>query len=179
MFYPESIFDAMEHYSAHCDSHRFSMLKTAIQKYAIPEWQKISGNSSSSPKQVPITAITQLVNLVTLGCRQTGCSSRTESKYRSYTKKFIEFCQEEGWLSTSSSSQAQHDLQCQDSSTTQEFLEVYKSLGKQHLNAGETRNYGSSEFYRFKAVGGQKRIYQVSSTGIKRSANYGLGTQPG
>ncbi|MBD1865578.1 MULTISPECIES: hypothetical protein, partial [Trichocoleus] len=37
----------------------------------------------------------------------------------------------------------------------------------------------SSEFYRFKAVGGQKRIYQVSSTGIKRSANYGLGTQPG
>ena len=103
---PRFVWEAIEQYALHCEKDRFSMLRTAIERYAVPGWggpisqagRKIEPAAQEFLKSLPIYKVGNVLDTVTEGCDLLKLSSRGKSKNRSYAKKFLEFCKTQGWL---------------------------------------------------------------------------------
>lgn len=105
-FSPSSVWEVMEHYGLNCDKNRFPMVKTALERYAVPGWsgpisqvgQKVDPTAQAFLRSLPVYKIGSVLDAVEKGCNLLNLSARGKSKNRSYAKKLLEFCKTQGWL---------------------------------------------------------------------------------
>lgn len=153
---PKTVWEAMEQYAPFCENNRFSMLRTAIERYALVGWggplpktgQRNSTTSQEFLRQLPITKLHSLLTALETGYNLLNLDDKGKKKYRSYVRKFLIFC-EETWTLPS----------------------IYKNKDK------TPKNLDKESIYRLQRVDGNRRVFQVSSTGVKRGLPYALGTQ--
>jgi hypothetical protein len=153
---PGTVGEAMDQYAPFCEKNRFSMVRTAVERYAVAGWggplpksgRKVSIESQEFLKQLPITKLQSLLTALEAGCELLKLDDKGKKKYRSYAKSFLSFCEEKWMLSSSLTDRA----------------ETSKNLNRESI-------------YRLQRVDGSPRIFQVSSTGVKRGSPFALGTQ--
>ena len=140
MLLPKSVWDAIGLYGRSCDKSRFSMLRTAMERYAAAGWNGSVPQNGQKVKvaqtfleTLPVEKLRSAIQAVENGCSLLGLDARGTSKNRSYVKKFLEHCEQEQWLIQPSTVEA-------------------SSHGK------------LKKVYHFQNPDGQRRTYHVSST---------------
>ncbi|MEP0924906.1 hypothetical protein [Leptolyngbya sp. ST-U4] len=105
-FFPKSVWEGIEHYGLNCDKNRFSMVRTAVERFAVPGWggpisqagQKVDPTAQEFLKSLPVYKVRSVLDAVDKGCTLLSVSKRGRSRNRSYAKRFLEFCKTQGWL---------------------------------------------------------------------------------